>query len=89
MGWGSGTANFPYLITPLEAIKAKVRSNRGSVEDVIDDYAYDQATALARRVGQPGVDGACKYAHAQEWYLDHEFRTRHARRNYSTLKTLF
>ena len=24
MGWGSGTANFPYLITPLEAIKAEV-----------------------------------------------------------------
>jgi len=29
MGWGSGTANFPYLITPLEAIKAEVRANGG------------------------------------------------------------
>lgn len=59
MGWGSGTANFPYLITPEEAIKAKVRENRGSFEGVTDDSAYDQAAALARRVAQPGVGGAC------------------------------
>ena len=59
MGWGSGTANFPYLITPLEAIKAEVRKHRGAFEDVIDSAAYDQITALARRVSQPGVDGVC------------------------------
>lgn len=59
MGWGSGTANFPYLITPLEAIKAEVRANRGAFEDVIDDYAYDQIIPLARRVSQPGVGGVC------------------------------
>ena len=55
MGWGSGTANFPYLITPLEAIKAEVVSNGGAFEDVIDNYAYAQIDALARRV--PDVDG--------------------------------
>lgn len=59
MGWGSGTANFPYYITPLEAIKAEVRSNQGAFEDVIDDYAYTQMNALARRVSQPGVGGVC------------------------------
>lgn len=59
MGWGSGTANFPYLITPLEAIKHRVRHNRGDIEDVTDDYAYDQMTALAHRVSQPGVGGVC------------------------------
>lgn len=57
MGWGSGTANFPYLITPLEAIKAEVRSHNGDIESVTDNYAYSQASALARRVGM--VDGAC------------------------------
>lgn len=57
MGWGSGTANFPYLITPLEAIKAEVRSNGGDIEDVLDDYDYAQITALARRAAQ--VDGVC------------------------------
>ena len=53
----AGTANFPYLVTPLEAIKAEVLSNGGSIEDVIDDYAYTNQVALARRVSQ--VDGAC------------------------------
>lgn len=57
MGWGSGTVNFPYLITPLEAIKAEVRSNGGSIESVTDDFAYTQAAALAHRVSQVG--GAC------------------------------
>jgi beta-glucosidase len=57
MGWGSGTANFPYLVTPLEAIKAEVLSNGGAIEDVVDDYAYTQISALARRV--PDVDGVC------------------------------
>lgn len=57
MGWGSGTANFPYLITPLEAIKAEVRSNKGNIESVTDDYAYSQIAALARRAGD--VDGVC------------------------------
>lgn len=57
MGWGSGTANFPYLITPLEAIKAEVRSHRGNVEGITDDYAYTQIQALARRAGE--VNGVC------------------------------
>ena len=59
MGWGSGTANFPYLITPLEAIKAEVRQYGGNFESVIDDYAYDQITPLAHKTAQPGVDGVC------------------------------
>ncbi|KAF2721195.1 glycoside hydrolase family 3 protein [Polychaeton citri CBS 116435] len=53
MGWGSGTADFPYLVTPLEAIKARViGSGHGFIESVIDDYAYTQVTALARRTAQ-------------------------------------
>ncbi|KAJ3559673.1 hypothetical protein NM688_g207 [Phlebia brevispora] len=31
MGWGSGTANFPYLISPLEAIQARARKDKSSV----------------------------------------------------------
>jgi beta-glucosidase len=57
MGWGSGTSNFPYLVTPLEAIKAEALQNRRSVESVLDDYAYSQATTLASRASQ--VDGVC------------------------------
>jgi beta-glucosidase len=43
MGWGSGTANFPYLITPDAAIQAEVIQNgNGLYESVLDDYAYAQ-----------------------------------------------
>ncbi|QIW95478.1 hypothetical protein AMS68_000996 [Peltaster fructicola] len=57
MGWGSGTANFPYLITPLEAIKGVAVGLGSSVEDVTDDYAYAQINALARKAQQ--VNGPC------------------------------
>ncbi|TKA29905.1 hypothetical protein B0A54_15031 [Friedmanniomyces endolithicus] len=57
MGWGSGTANFPYLITPLEAIKAEVVGNGAAFESVTDNGAYSQMMALGRRVSQVG--GAC------------------------------
>jgi beta-glucosidase len=58
MGWGSGTANFPYLITPDAAIQAEVIQNgKGFYESVLDDYAYAQISALARRADQ--VDGVC------------------------------
>ena len=50
-------ADFPYLVTPLEAIKAEVISNGGTIESVIDNYAVTQQTALAHRVQQ--VNGAC------------------------------
>ncbi|KAI9702205.1 MAG: hypothetical protein M1820_006287 [Bogoriella megaspora] len=55
VGWGSGTANFPYLVTPLTAIQEKVRSQGGDVEEILDNYAYTQITALARRADQ--LDG--------------------------------
>ena len=54
MGWGSGTANFPYLITPLTAIQNEVQANLGAVEDVLDNYAYSQIETLATRVDQVG-----------------------------------
>ena len=47
MGWGSGTADFPYLITPLEAIKREVADAGGLLTSVIDNYAYSQIQTLA------------------------------------------
>ncbi|RPB15449.1 beta-glucosidase-like protein [Morchella conica CCBAS932] len=47
MGWGSGTANFPYLITPLEAIKARAIQDGTVVQSVLDDYAYAQINSTA------------------------------------------
>merc|ERR1711963_457625 len=47
MGWGSGTADFPYLVTPLESIKREVTDNGGVVTSVTDNYAYTQIQAMA------------------------------------------
>ncbi|KAF2686001.1 glycoside hydrolase family 3 protein [Lentithecium fluviatile CBS 122367] len=49
MGWGSGTADFPYLITPLEAVKNEVSSNGGMLQSVTDNYAWSQIIALAKQ----------------------------------------
>ncbi|KAI8941212.1 hypothetical protein NX059_002449 [Plenodomus lindquistii] len=50
MGWGSGTSDFPYLITPLEAIKGAVADNGGVVTSVTNNWAYSQIQALAKQV---------------------------------------
>ncbi|KAF2092215.1 glycoside hydrolase family 3 protein [Saccharata proteae CBS 121410] len=47
MAWGSGSANFPFLVTPLTAIQNELTSNNAIVQSVTDDYAYDEITALA------------------------------------------
>lgn len=49
MGWGSGTADFPYLVTPLDAIKREVTGNGGMVQSVTDNYAWTQITAEAKQ----------------------------------------
>ncbi|KAG8991387.1 hypothetical protein FRB94_012540 [Tulasnella sp. JGI-2019a] len=38
MGWGSGTVDFPYLISPLEAIQARARMNKTSVSWWLNDW---------------------------------------------------
>ncbi|PPJ50874.1 hypothetical protein CBER1_07097 [Cercospora berteroae] len=58
LGLGSGSANFPYLITPDSAIQAEVVQNgKGFYESILDDYVYPQIAALARRADQ--VNGVC------------------------------
>ncbi|THU81666.1 glycoside hydrolase family 3 protein [Dendrothele bispora CBS 962.96] len=47
MGWGSGTANFPYLISPYEAIQARARQNRSTLVDW-DFMNFDLNTAMQR-----------------------------------------
>jgi beta-glucosidase len=49
MGWGSGTAEFPYLVTPDTAIQNTVLENGGSYESSFDNYDLDTIGALARR----------------------------------------
>lgn len=57
MGWGSGTANFPYLVAPHSAIEDEVRSHGKSVESILDSYAYADIQTLAQRTDE--VNGAC------------------------------
>ncbi|KAF2834943.1 glycoside hydrolase family 3 protein [Patellaria atrata CBS 101060] len=47
MGWGSGTADFPYLVSPLTAIQNEVLKNYGIIVSVTDDYAYGEIIAEA------------------------------------------
>lgn len=49
MAWGSGSANFPYLITPETAIQNEVVANGGSMESITDNFAYSQIEVLAMR----------------------------------------
>ncbi|KAF3939364.1 Beta-glucosidase [Dactylella cylindrospora] len=49
MGWGSGTANFPYLISPLTALQQKAYSLGSVIQWVVDDYAYAQMEDVARQ----------------------------------------
>ncbi|KAL8726209.1 MAG: hypothetical protein Q9181_006139 [Wetmoreana brouardii] len=47
MAWGSGTANFPYLITPETAIQNEVVSNNGVFQSITDNFASTQIASLA------------------------------------------
>ena len=47
MGWGSGTANFPYLVTPETAIQNEILGNLGVFQSITDNFASKQIQALA------------------------------------------
>ncbi|KAI4195472.1 MAG: hypothetical protein LQ350_007183 [Teloschistes chrysophthalmus] len=47
MAWGSGTANFPYLVTPETAIQNEVVGNGGVFQSITDNYAASQIASLA------------------------------------------
>jgi beta-glucosidase len=47
MGWGSGTANFPYLISPLTAIQNELLQHDSLIQFVINGSDVASVTALA------------------------------------------
>ena len=48
MGWGSGTTNFPYLVTPADAIQREVLSTgNGVVQAIFDNYAASEIETIA------------------------------------------
>jgi beta-glucosidase len=42
-GWGSGTADYPYLISPLEAIQTHARQDHTSLSWFLEDYDLQAA----------------------------------------------
>ncbi|GAP90060.1 putative glycoside hydrolase family 3 protein [Rosellinia necatrix] len=49
MAWGSGTANFPYLSTPLDAINQQAIDDHTRVEAVLDNYATSAIQSLVKQ----------------------------------------
>ncbi|KAI9727632.1 MAG: hypothetical protein M1828_005860 [Chrysothrix sp. TS-e1954] len=67
MAWGSGSANFPFLITPETAIQNEVVTNgNGVMQSITDNYAYDEIYALA---GQSSVSMVFVNSDSGEGYI--------------------
>ncbi|KAF9024285.1 glycoside hydrolase family 3 protein [Hymenopellis radicata] len=47
MGWGSGTATLPYLISPLEAIQQRARKDHTTISWMLDDFNLTRAASAA------------------------------------------
>lgn len=67
MAWGSGSANFPYLITPDTAIQNTVLGAGGVYESSLDNGALSSMGALARRAN---VSIFFANADSGEWYIE-------------------
>ncbi|KAK5125213.1 hypothetical protein LTR85_000889 [Meristemomyces frigidus] len=65
--WGSGSAQFPYLVTPDTAIQNTVLAAGGAYESSLDNGAVDTMGTLARR-----ANASIFFANADsgEWYLE-------------------
>jgi hypothetical protein len=59
MGWGSGTANFPYLIAPVTALKAQAAKDGTKFANVSDNYDLEAIAAAAL-----GAETAIVFANA-------------------------
>ncbi|EJD46362.1 beta-glucosidase [Auricularia subglabra TFB-10046 SS5] len=47
MGWGSGTAEYPYLVSPLEAIQARAKEDGTTVSWFLDDFDLEGAKSAS------------------------------------------
>lgn len=65
MGWGSGTAEFPYLIAPLDAIKTQAQKDGTSITSSPNDNASQGANAAKNA----DVAIVCINANAGEEYI--------------------
>lgn len=59
MGWGSGTANFPYLISPNTALKSQALKDGSKYTNISNNYDLDAVTAAVT-----GADVAIVFGNA-------------------------
>jgi beta-glucosidase len=55
MGWGSGTANFPYLITPDAALQARALRDGTRYESVLTNYALEKTETLVSQANATAI----------------------------------
>lgn len=55
MAWGSGTANFPYLVTPDQALQAQAISDKTRYESIFDNYADKQIQSLVSQANVTAI----------------------------------
>lgn len=58
-GWGSGSVDYAYLISPLEAIQARALQDRTMVNFVLQDGATATANGTALQTGKRGREAVC------------------------------
>lgn len=58
-GWGSGSVEYSYLISPLEAIQARAVEDRMAVSFVLQDGASAILNSTAAKVGKRKDDAVC------------------------------
>ena len=66
MAWGSGSANFPYLITPDTAIQNTVLARGGAYESSLANNDLSAVSTLARRAN---VSIVFANSDSGEWYI--------------------
>lgn len=49
MAWGSGTAEFPYLITPDQALQARAVKDGSRYESILSNYETEATSALVKQ----------------------------------------
>ncbi|KAH6624187.1 glycoside hydrolase family 3 protein [Chaetomium sp. MPI-SDFR-AT-0129] len=55
MGWGSGTATFPYLVSPDSALQARAIQDGSRYESVLTNYAPDKTKALVSQANVTAI----------------------------------
>ncbi|EEB93350.1 hypothetical protein MPER_08002 [Moniliophthora perniciosa FA553] len=70
MGWGSGTTNFTYLISPYEAIQQRARKHRTSLSWSFDDYDLAMAGNMAVSRDVALVFIAADSGEGALWYVE-------------------